>query len=244
MSADTVVARTELPGNVQTVNLASALGVEPADVASKLTSPIGSDVVAKGEVIAATQALFGLFKSEVKSPVAGTIESVSDVTGQLILREPPIPVEVDAYLDGTVVEVIAGGGRRRRVARRVHPGDLRRRRRDARHRSWSWRRARTTSSRSTGSTPALEGQIVVGGSLREPRRAQGGDPPRASGASSSADSTTATCATCSATTWAWPSPGRRRSASPSSLTEGFGAHPDGRAHVRPAQVARGQPGRR
>ncbi len=49
-------------------------------------------------------------KSEVKSPAAGTIESVSDVTGQLILREPPIPVEVDAFLEGTIVEVIAGEG--------------------------------------------------------------------------------------------------------------------------------------
>jgi len=109
VSATTVVARTLLPGNVQTMNLASALGVEPSDVAGKLTSPIGS-IVAAGQVIAATKALFGLMKSEVKSPAAGTIESVSDVTGQLILREPPIPVEIDAFLEGTVVEVIAGEG--------------------------------------------------------------------------------------------------------------------------------------
>ena len=35
---------------------------------------------------------------------------MSAVTGQLILREPPIPVEVDAYVDGTVVEVMPDEG--------------------------------------------------------------------------------------------------------------------------------------
>src|SRR5262249_42525006 len=105
VSAQTIVARTMLPGNVQTVNLAAARGVEPADVPPRLVKPLGSTVRA-GEVVASTKALFGLMKSEAKAPVAGTLESVSDVTGQAILREAPIPVEIDAYLDGTIVEVL------------------------------------------------------------------------------------------------------------------------------------------
>ncbi|MGH7725800.1 MAG: hypothetical protein ACREOU_10290 [Candidatus Eiseniibacteriota bacterium] len=109
VSATTIVARTLLPGNVQTVNLASALGQEPADVAKHLMRPIGSSVEA-GEIIAQTRALFGLLKSDAKAPVKGVLESVSDVTGQLILREPPIPVEIDAYLEGTVVEVLPEEG--------------------------------------------------------------------------------------------------------------------------------------
>jgi hypothetical protein len=109
VSAETIVARTMLPGNVQTVNIASALGVEANEVQSRLLKPLGSTVAA-GEVIAQTKALFGLMKSDAKAPVAGILESVSDVTGQLILREAPIPVEIDAYLDGTVVEVLAGEG--------------------------------------------------------------------------------------------------------------------------------------
>lgn len=109
VGAETVVARTMLPGNVQTVNLASALGVEPAEVGGRLLKPLGSTVAA-GEVIAQTSALFGLMKSQAKASVAGILESVSDVTGQLILREPPIPVEIDAYVDGTVVEVLEGEG--------------------------------------------------------------------------------------------------------------------------------------
>jgi hypothetical protein len=107
--ATTVVARTHLPGNVQTMNIASALGVDPAEVVKHLAKPIGSAVEA-GEIVASTKALFGLLKSEAKAPASGTIESVSDVTGQLILREPPIPVEMDAYLEGTVAEVLPEEG--------------------------------------------------------------------------------------------------------------------------------------
>lgn len=104
VKAETIVARTELPGNVQTVNAANLLGVLPEDVADCLVKPIGA-AVHKGEVFAESRSFFGLFRSKCASPVAGTLESVSSVTGQAILREPPIPVEVDAYVDGTIVEV-------------------------------------------------------------------------------------------------------------------------------------------
>ncbi|HET7225539.1 MAG TPA: hypothetical protein VFK69_07455 [Candidatus Eisenbacteria bacterium] len=106
---ETVVARTELPGNVQTVNVAARLAVDPAKVAAALLKPVGS-VVGKDEEIASARSLFGLVRNSATAPVAGTIESVSSVTGQLILREPPIPVEVDAYVRGVVAEVIPGEG--------------------------------------------------------------------------------------------------------------------------------------
>jgi hypothetical protein len=104
VEAETIVARTELPGNVQTVNAANILGVLPEDVPDCLLKPVGSPVK-KGESIAESRSFFGLFRSKVASPTDGTVESVSTVTGQALLREPPIPVEVDAYVDGTVVEV-------------------------------------------------------------------------------------------------------------------------------------------
>jgi hypothetical protein len=104
VEAETCVARTELPGNVQTVNAANILGVLPEDVPDCLTKPVGSPVK-KGDVFAESRSFFGLFRSKCLAPVDGTLESLSTVTGQAILREPPIPVEVDAYVDGTVVEV-------------------------------------------------------------------------------------------------------------------------------------------
>lgn len=104
VTADTIVARTELPGNVQSVNAANLLGVLPEDVEECLTKPVGSKVE-KGETFAESKSFFGLFRSKCHAPVKGTVESVSKVTGQVLLREEPIPVEVDAYVDGVVVEV-------------------------------------------------------------------------------------------------------------------------------------------
>jgi hypothetical protein len=107
--AETVVARTELPGNVQPIKAASVLGVHQQDLREFMLKKEGG-TVAKDEVIATSKSFFGLFKSHCRTPVAGTIESISDVTGQVIIREPPIPVEVDAYIDGTVAEVIPREG--------------------------------------------------------------------------------------------------------------------------------------
>lgn len=109
VAADAVVARTELPGNVQTINVAARLSIDPAKVPESLTRPLGSMVEA-GEVLAVGKSLFGLLTQRASAPVQGTIESVSGITGQLILREPPIPVEVNAYVQGRVVEVLAGEG--------------------------------------------------------------------------------------------------------------------------------------
>jgi hypothetical protein len=109
VAPDTIVARTELPGNVQTVNIAAKLSVDPAKVAETLLQPIGT-AVKKGQPIARGSSLFGLVKNTAESPADGTLESVSSITGQLILREPPIPVEVAAYVRGTVVEVLVDEG--------------------------------------------------------------------------------------------------------------------------------------
>ena len=106
---DSVVARAELPGNVQTVNLAAKLGLDPARVGEALARPVGS-AVRQGEVLATAKGLFGMFKNQVESPADGTIETVSSVTGQLLLRERPIPVEVNAYVRGEVTEVMGGEG--------------------------------------------------------------------------------------------------------------------------------------
>lgn len=109
VEAHTVVARTELPGNVQTLNAAQTLGLDPARVPQALVRGVG-EAVAAGDVIASGKSLFGLVSNAVKAPAAGTIESVSSVTGQVILREPPMPVEVNAFVRGTVAAILEGDG--------------------------------------------------------------------------------------------------------------------------------------
>jgi hypothetical protein len=104
-----VVARTELPGNLQTINVALRLGIEPARVPRMLVKPVGADVRG-GEVVAVARGLFGLGRRTVAAPAGGYLESVSPISGQVTLREPPLPVEVQAYVQGTVVEILPNEG--------------------------------------------------------------------------------------------------------------------------------------
>ncbi len=109
VKAEDVVAKADLPGNVQLLNVANLLSVPAEEVIEYMLKPVG-EAITKDEIIATTKGLFGLFKSQARSPIDGTIESVSDITGQVILREPPVPVEVKAYTDGTVTEIAPNEG--------------------------------------------------------------------------------------------------------------------------------------
>ncbi|MCW4050271.1 MAG: hypothetical protein NWE89_11120 [Candidatus Bathyarchaeota archaeon] len=104
-----IVARTEISGDPHIIKMGMILGLEPEDVPRYMTKQLG-ETVEKGELIGYYSALFGLIKKRVESPVDGTIESISDITGQVIIRGVPIPVEVDAYIPGTVVEVMPREG--------------------------------------------------------------------------------------------------------------------------------------
>jgi hypothetical protein len=106
---DDVVAQTHLPGPVEPMNVANVLSIPPEDVAECMLKKEG-DKVQKDEVIALSSSFFGLFKSKAKSPIDGTVENVSSVTGQVLLRGAPVPVQVKAYLTGEVVEVFENEG--------------------------------------------------------------------------------------------------------------------------------------
>lgn len=109
VTAQDVVAETLLPGDVFPVNLANQLALSPAEVPRSMTKKIGEPIEV-GEVLASSPGMFGFFKGEYHSKHAGTIESVSNITGQLIIRGPEIPVRVRAYITGTVVEVLPREG--------------------------------------------------------------------------------------------------------------------------------------
>ncbi|MBS0167293.1 MAG: hypothetical protein JSR29_14520 [Nitrospira sp.] len=107
--SDQVVARAELPGKVFPINLANQLSVTPGEMKGYLTKREG-DVVTKDEILAENKPLIKWFKTEIRSPVSGTIESISSVTGQVLLREPPRVLELLAYVDGTITETIPQQG--------------------------------------------------------------------------------------------------------------------------------------
>ena len=107
--ANQAVARAELPGKVYPLNLANQLGVAPDEIHEYLIKKAG-DPVRKDEILAENKPFIKWMKTEVRSPVTGVVESVSPVTGQVLLREPPRVLELLGYVDGRIVEVIPQQG--------------------------------------------------------------------------------------------------------------------------------------
>jgi hypothetical protein len=109
VEAETVVARAYLPGILHTVRVAQTVGVEPKQIQEVLKVKEG-DTVEKDQVIAETKGFFGLFRGVCKSPVKGTVELISPVTGHVGVREPPTVIDVNAYVRGQVVQVLPEEG--------------------------------------------------------------------------------------------------------------------------------------
>ena len=120
VSYDTQIGRADLPGKIVVVNAALALGLEitATDVSMEQVS-IGlseyllknvSDKVDEGEILAHKKGFIKMFDKQCVSPAKGVIEYYSDVTGQIMIREPPIPIFLDAYIPGKVVQVLPEEG--------------------------------------------------------------------------------------------------------------------------------------
>jgi hypothetical protein len=109
VTADVVVAAAELPGDVVSVNVANKLSCMASEV-PKLVRAAEGDVVRAGDVLAETAGWFGRFKTSCEVPSDGTVETISGVTGQVLIRLKPLPVELAAYVDGVVIELIGREG--------------------------------------------------------------------------------------------------------------------------------------
>ncbi len=109
VSWNTVVANTFLPGSVELVNAAAKLGISPEEVPQAMLKGEG-DAVSKGETLARSKGFWGMFRSNLASPINGTVESVSEVSGLIVLRAPSVPVEINAYVDGVVEEILPEEG--------------------------------------------------------------------------------------------------------------------------------------
>ena len=92
-----------MPGDVTPINLANALAIPPAEVPGAMLVSEGDHVAIRevaaftvvevGDLIARSKGIFGFFRSEYRAKTAGTIESISGVTGQVIIRGEPKPVQ-------------------------------------------------------------------------------------------------------------------------------------------------------
>lgn len=105
----TILARTELPGPVTTLRVAEQLGVEPAELKRHLRVQEG-DTIEQGQILGEVKTFFGMFTSKSQASASGTVEFISDVTGNIGIRHQPTPVELPAYIHGRVSEVLEGEG--------------------------------------------------------------------------------------------------------------------------------------
>jgi hypothetical protein len=109
VTPETPVARALLPGVLQTLRLAEKLGIEAKEVPGMFRLKAG-DSIEKGQVVAETKGFLGKFKTTVLAETTGTVESVSEITGNILIREAPTPIEIAAYIQGQVASIIPNEG--------------------------------------------------------------------------------------------------------------------------------------
>lgn len=107
VSADQVVARTQLPGDMHILRLPERMGLEVFEVMQGLQISAGQRVEA-GQILCQHSGLFGLLKTSFQAPETGTIELIAERTGHIGLRLAPTPIELRSYISGTVESVEPG----------------------------------------------------------------------------------------------------------------------------------------
>lgn len=105
---DTIVATTSVPGEPTMIDICKELNIDPLDLSRAMIMHEG-DHVYEGKALAQTS-FFGFFRKEYPSPCTGTLEKVSDITGQVTIRKDPDQVEVKAYIPGVVTKVFPSNG--------------------------------------------------------------------------------------------------------------------------------------
>jgi hypothetical protein len=109
VSPQQVVAEADLPGDLETVRISQQLGVEPVELGGRIAVGVG-DRVSRGTLLASVKTFFGFFTTTCTSPIDGTVEYYSSVTGHMGIRRPPVPVRLTAYMRGVIKEVIPEEG--------------------------------------------------------------------------------------------------------------------------------------
>ena len=76
VKADDVVASTEIPGNVQMLNVANMLNVEPENVPECMLVKLDESIT-KDQIIAESKGVFGLFKNNQPIKVSKPVDFAS-----------------------------------------------------------------------------------------------------------------------------------------------------------------------
>lgn len=107
---DTIIASgTVLNPEMHELKLFQQLGVDPDSVKNYLTKSEG-DQVSRDEVLGVSRSFFKRQTRVARSPIEGKIESISSVTGRMMIRGNPLSIEVSAFIPGVVKEILPDEG--------------------------------------------------------------------------------------------------------------------------------------
>jgi hypothetical protein len=106
---ETIIARTSVTGEKHLIKLSEKLGVYPEKVSQHMLKNIG-ETITENEIIAKKTSFFGLSKTEIKSPITGRIERISEITGEIIVSGVPVLVEINGYIPGKIEKIIPNEG--------------------------------------------------------------------------------------------------------------------------------------
>lgn len=101
VAANSCVLKAMLPGDLEILRIAENLDLEPEDVLQGMKVKKGESVK-REQLLCSTKYFFGLFSAEYNSNSSGEIEFINETNGNVGLRLEPSPVEVDAYISGTI----------------------------------------------------------------------------------------------------------------------------------------------
>ena len=104
VSSQTVIANADLPGELHILKISEKLGISPEEVLNSLKFKSGDNIKEK-DLICEYKGLFGLFKSRFYSPVNGILELISEGSGNIGIRERSVPLNLTAYISGTVTNI-------------------------------------------------------------------------------------------------------------------------------------------
>lgn len=107
VEADDQVLAAELPGELIILRVADQLRVDVEEALRGLKINVG-DTISTGQLLCQVTSLFGLSKRSFLSPTAGTVEFITESNAHVAVRQAPLPLEIDAYISGQVVEVVEG----------------------------------------------------------------------------------------------------------------------------------------
>ena len=109
VSSDDTIARAYISGDPIMIDAASTLQVQPFELDIYMLKKAG-DKLKEGDIVGRFKAFFGLINRVIESPVDGTLESVSEITGQIVIRQNQVPIEVNSYIPGEIIEILPKEG--------------------------------------------------------------------------------------------------------------------------------------